>query len=157
MFHVKQFQGRWFEVNEIINAIINNGAAVGLLIYFVFRDYKYISDLTIAVNTLQITVNELRNDIEMIRKVKEDDDNNALFWLWIYVSTLRKYSNKPTRLLCPWNFPGENIGVSCHFLLQGIFLTRRLNPHLLWLLHWQVYSLPLSHLGSFMGDEVREK
>lgn len=66
-------------MNEIINAIINNGAAVGLLIYFVFRDYKYISDLTIAVNTLQITVNELRNDIEMIRKVKEDDDNNALF------------------------------------------------------------------------------
>ena len=66
-------------MNEIINAIINNGAAVGLLIYFVFRDYKYISDLTIAVNTLQITVNELRNDIEMIRKVKEDDDNNTLF------------------------------------------------------------------------------
>ena len=27
------------------------------------------------------------------------------------------------RLLCPWNFPCKNIGVSCHFLLQGIFLT----------------------------------
>ena len=66
-------------MNEIINAIINNGAAVGLLIYFVFRDYKYISDLTIAVNTLQITVNELRNDIEVKRKVNENDDNNALF------------------------------------------------------------------------------
>ena len=25
--------------------------------------------------------------------------------------------------------------VGCHFLLQGIFLTQRLNPHLL---HWQV-------------------
>ena len=22
-----------------------------------------------------------------------------------------------TRLLCPWNFPGKNTGVSCHFLL----------------------------------------
>ena len=31
-----------------------------------------------------------------------------------------------TRLLCPWNFPGKNIGVSCHFLLQGIFLTQGL-------------------------------
>ena len=30
---------------------------------------------------------------------------------------------QPARLLCPWNFPGKNIGVSCHFLLQGIFLT----------------------------------
>ena len=23
-------------------------------------------------------------------------------------------------LLCPWNFPGENTGVNCHALLQGI-------------------------------------
>ena len=35
-----------------------------------------------------------------------------------------------TRLLCPWNFPGKNIGVSCHFLLQGIFLTQGLNSSL---------------------------
>ena len=27
------------------------------------------------------------------------------------------------RLLCPWNFPGENIGAGCHLLLQDIFLT----------------------------------
>jgi len=25
------------------------------------------------------------------------------------------------RLLCPWNFPGKNPGMGCHFLLQGIF------------------------------------
>ena len=31
---------------------------------------------------------------------------------------------EPTRLLCPWDFPGKNTGVCCHFLLQGIFLTR---------------------------------
>ena len=29
---------------------------------------------------------------------------------------------QPTRLLCPWNSPGKNTGVGCHFLLQGIFL-----------------------------------
>ncbi|KAM9737117.1 uncharacterized protein ACBT57_015065 [Dama dama] len=33
-----------------------------------------------------------------------------------------------SRLLCPWNFPGKNTGVSCHGLLQKIFLTQRLNP-----------------------------
>ena len=27
----------------------------------------------------------------------------------------------PARLLCPWNFPGKNTEVGCHFLLQGIF------------------------------------
>ena len=40
----------------------------------------------------------------------------------------------PARLLCSWDFPGKNIGVGCHFLLQGIFPTQGSNPHLL---HWQ--------------------
>ena len=31
------------------------------------------------------------------------------------------------RLLCPWNSPGKNTGVCCHFLLQGIFLTQGSN------------------------------
>ena len=53
-----------------------------------------------------------------------------------------------TRLLCPWEFPGKNTGVHCHFLLQGIFPTQGSNPQLLYLLHWQVDSLPLSHPGS---------
>ena len=35
---------------------------------------------------------------------------------------------QPARLLCPWNFPGKNTGVSCCFLLQGIFSTKGLNP-----------------------------
>ena len=35
---------------------------------------------------------------------------------------------------CPWDFPGKNTGVGCHFLLQGIFPTQGLN---LCLLHWQ--------------------
>ena len=41
---------------------------------------------------------------------------------------------------------GKNTGVGWHFLLQGIFLTQRLNQQLLHLLHWQMHSLPLSHL-----------
>ena len=40
-------------------------------------------------------------------------------------------------------FPGKNTGAGCHFLLQGIFPTQRLNPRLL---HWQADSLPLHHL-----------
>ena len=34
-----------------------------------------------------------------------------------------------------------------HAFLQGIFQTQELNLHLLCLLHWQVRSLPLVHLG----------
>ena len=47
--------------------------------------------------------------------------------------------------------PSKNTGVGCHFLLQGIFPTQRLNPHLLCLLHWQKDSLPLCHLGSLIS------
>ena len=35
------------------------------------------------------------------------------------------------RLLCPWNSPGKNTGVGCHFLLQGIFPTQGSNSGLL--------------------------
>ena len=39
----------------------------------------------------------------------------------------------------------KNTRAGCHFLLQGIFPTQGSN---LQLPHWQVVSLPLSHLGS---------
>ena len=58
------------------------------------------------------------------------------------------YGLQPARLLCPWDSPGKNTGVGCHFLLQGIFPTQGSNQCLLRLLHLQVDSLPLSCLGS---------
>ena len=39
-------------------------------------------------------------------------------------NSLRPHGRLPSRLLCPWDFPGKNTGVSCHCLLQGIFLTQ---------------------------------
>ena len=29
---------------------------------------------------------------------------------------------RPTRLLCPWDFPGKSTGVGCHCLLRGLGL-----------------------------------
>ena len=61
----------------------------------------------------------------------------------------------PTRLLCPWDFPGKNTAVGCHFLLQGTFPTQGSNLRLFRLLLWQASSLPLSHRGSsLMGIYV---
>ena len=39
--------------------------------------------------------------------------------------------------------PGKSTGMGCHALLQGIFPTQGANLCLLYLLHWQVHSLPL--------------
>ena len=33
-------------------------------------------------------------------------------------NSVRPHRWKPTRLPCPWNSPGNNTGVGCHFLLQ---------------------------------------
>ena len=30
----------------------------------------------------------------------------------------RRHRRQPTRLLCPWDSPGKNTRVGCHFLLQ---------------------------------------
>ena len=61
--------------------------------------------------------------------------------------SLRSHGLSPTRLFCPWDFPGKNTGVGCPFLFQGIFLTWGSNFCLLCFVHWQVDSSPLHHLG----------
>ena len=62
-------------------------------------------------------------------------------------NSLRPLRLRPAKLLCPWDSPGKNTGVGCHALLQGIFMTQGLNPHLLQLLHWQADSLSLAPPG----------
>ena len=34
--------------------------------------------------------------------------------------SVQPHGRQPTRLLCPWDSPGKNTGVGCHFLLQGM-------------------------------------
>ena len=46
---------------------------------------------------------------------------------------------------CPWDFPGKNTRMGCHFLLQGIFPTQGSN---LRLLHGRWILYRLSHQGS---------
>ena len=50
------------------------------------------------------------------------------FWL---------YGLQPARLLCPRDSPGQNTGVGCHALLQGIFPTPGSNSRLSCLVHRQ--------------------
>ena len=61
------------------------------------------------------------------------------------VQLLRSHGWQLTRVLCPWDSPGQNTAVGCHSLLQGIFLTQGSN---LGLLHCRQILYPLSHQGS---------
>ena len=60
---------------------------------------------------------------------------------------LQPHRLQPTRLLCPWNSPGKNTGMSCHSLLQGFLPTQGSSQSLLGLLLWQADSLPLAPPG----------
>ena len=66
----------------------------------------------------------------------------ATLWTVAYQAPL---SMGFSRLLCPWDFPGKNTGVGCHFLLQEIFRTQGLNPGLS---HCRQTLYCLSHQGS---------
>ena len=65
-------------------------------------------------------------------------------WLSVISDSLWLHGLQPARLLCPWNSPGKNTGVGCHFLLEVIFPTQGSNPDLLPL---QADSLPTEPPG----------
>ena len=58
---------------------------------------------------------------------------------------LQTHGLQPTRLLCPWYFPGKDTRVGFHFFLQEIFLTQGSN---LGLLHYRQILYNQSHQGS---------
>ena len=63
-------------------------------------------------------------------------------------NSLQPHGLQPASLLYPWDSPNKNIGVACHALLQGIFLTQGSKPPLLHLPHWWAGSLPLELPGN---------
>ena len=48
--------------------------------------------------------------------------------------SVRPHRRQPTRLLCPWDAPGKNTGVGCHFLLQCMKVKSESEVSRVWLL-----------------------
>ena len=86
------------------------------------------------LHTEKITSNAYNNNLE-----------DLLCASSVIFDSLQPYGLQPARLLYPLDSPGKNIGVGCHFLLQGIFPTQGSN---LYLLLWQADSLPMKPSGN---------
>ena len=74
-------------------------------------------------------------------------------------NSLRTHGLKPARLLYPWNSPGKNTGVGCHFFIQEIFPTRGLNLSLLHCLTFRKlgsWHLVPSLQGKQMGKQWKQ-
>ena len=72
-------------------------------------------------------------------------------------NSLQPHGLQPPRLLWPWDLPGKNTRVGCHYLLWEIFPTQALNLSLLCLLHWQVGSLTTVPPGKLTDTLVESK
>lgn len=57
-------------MEEITSLIVNNGVAVGLLTYFVYRDNKF-------MNTLASSLTSLQMSIDSLKKLLEGDNNDS--------------------------------------------------------------------------------
>ena len=92
---------------------------------------------------------ELQVNSKVVKELWIATDTSAILSGFSYVVVVQLLSSVqlfvalwtikyPTRVLYPWVFPGQNTRLSCHFLLQGIYLAQGSNLHLL---HWQMNSL----------------
>ena len=61
------------------------------------------SELFSFVANFSIVISNMRKKVESQSRVR-----------------LQPHGQQPTRLLCPWDSPGKNTGVGCHFLLQSL-------------------------------------
>ena len=57
------------DLNDLISIFVNNGVAVAVIIYFMFRDMKFMSSLTASIQELKDCV----KDITKIYERKEGD------------------------------------------------------------------------------------
>ena len=72
--------------------------------------------------------------------------------------SVRPHRRKPTRLPCPWDSPGKNTGVGCHFLLQCMKVKseREVAQSCLTLSDPMDYSLPGSSIHGILQARVLE-
>ena len=117
-------------------SILNSGWVIVKRLFAIVKDTD---------PTGTVTVDMVRNGltVRIFLKQTPDDDDLSIVCVHsrsVLYDSLWLHGLLSTKLLCPWHFPGKNIGVGCHALLQGIFPTQGIEPRSP---TWQVYSLPL--------------
>ena len=62
-------------MDEIITLIINNGSAVALLIYFIFKDNKFTDNITKALTSIQDSLEIIKENTVKTSNAKKDTKN----------------------------------------------------------------------------------
>ena len=103
------------------------GARIKLqLCHFLWPWASYASFLSLIQLICKTEINGVLENAKDINKLSH------CVCVWVGVMscpTLWSHRLQPARLFCPWNFPGNNTGMGCHFVVQGIFMTQGV-PHI---------------------------
>ena len=57
-------------MDEIVNLFVNNGTAIAVIIYFMYRDFHFMNNLTTTLTTLVDTVDVLK---DLVKDFKESE------------------------------------------------------------------------------------
>lgn len=57
-------------MSDLINIIINNGVAVGIVVYFIYKDYKWNNELLKTLTTIQVTLQEMSENYVHDKHIK---------------------------------------------------------------------------------------
>lgn len=60
-------------MQDIVNIILNSGVSVGVLVYFLYRDYKFMSSLQSTLTTLENTTESINKLLESIKEVNNNE------------------------------------------------------------------------------------
>ena len=61
-------------MENIIDLILSNGIGVACIVYFMFRDYKFMSTLQQTLTTLEDTTNLIKDSFIQVHKEELDDN-----------------------------------------------------------------------------------
>ena len=65
-------------MNDIVNIIVNNGVAVGVVVYFLIMNYKYFDKLTSTLTEITLTLKDIQDDIKGVtNNEKKRDSKNS--------------------------------------------------------------------------------
>lgn len=63
-------------MSDIVNIIVNNGVAVGVVCFFLYKDYKWNDELIKTLTTIQVTLEEISKGLTNVQEHRTSDNFN---------------------------------------------------------------------------------
>lgn len=62
-------------MDEIVNLMINNGTAIALLIYFIYKDNKFTENITKALSSIEESLEIIKDSVGKNRRNTDKKDS----------------------------------------------------------------------------------